>query len=69
MSGPAYWCWDLMPWPPPDTAPEAALTILVPLGLLGLQYFPLLAAIVLLEFPTLYLSYRQTAAAYPQGGG
>ena len=49
--------------------PEAALSILLPLGLPGLHYFPFIAAIVLLELSTLYLSYRQTAAAYPAGGG
>jgi len=43
--------------------------MLAPLGLVGLQYFPIIAVIILLELLTLYLSYRQTAAAYPQGGG
>lgn len=49
--------------------PEAALTMLLPIGLPGLQYFPFIVAIVLVELLTLYLSYRQTAAAYPGGGG
>ncbi len=49
--------------------PEAALTILAPLGLVGLQYFPIIVIIILIELSTLYLSYRQTAAAYPGGGG
>src|SRR5271166_2631945 len=49
--------------------PEAALTILVPLGLAGLQYFPIIVIIILIELLTVYLSYRQTAAAYPGGGG
>jgi amino acid transporter len=49
--------------------PEAALTVLTPLGLAGLRYFPLIAGIILFELFTLYLSYRQTAAAYPNGGG
>lgn len=49
--------------------PEAALTVLAPLGLVGLQYFPIIAVIILIELFTLYLSYRQTAAAYPGGGG
>lgn len=48
---------------------EAALTMLLPLGLLGLQYFPIIALLVVVELLTLYLSYRQTAAAYPGGGG
>lgn len=49
--------------------PEAALTILTPLGLAGLKYFPFIALIILVELFCLYLSYRQTAAAYPGGGG
>jgi amino acid transporter len=49
--------------------PEAALTILLPLGLLGVQYIvPLTAAIVGL-LVIVYFSYRQTIAAYPMGGG
>ena len=49
--------------------PEAALTILLPLGLAGLRYFPIIVIIILVELLTLYLSYRQTTAAYPGGGG
>jgi amino acid transporter len=49
--------------------PEAALTILLPLGLLGVQYIvPLTIAIVVLLI-IVYFSYRQTIAAYPNGGG
>ena len=48
--------------------PEAAMTILVPLGLAGLKYLPFIVIIISLELTTLYLSYRQTAAAYPSGG-
>jgi len=49
--------------------PEAALTILLPLGLLGVQYIvPLTAAIIVL-LVIVYFSYRQTIAAYPMGGG
>src|SRR6202158_3626641 len=49
--------------------PEAALTILLPLGLLGCQYIvPLTAAIIAL-LVIVYFSYRQTIAAYPMGGG
>ena len=45
--------------------PEAALTVLTPLGLLGLAWIgPVTAAIVVL-LAVLYLSYRQTVAAYP----
>jgi amino acid transporter len=49
--------------------PEAALTILLPLGLLGVRYIvPLTAAIIAL-LVVVYFSYRQTIAAYPNGGG
>ncbi len=49
--------------------PEAALTALVTAGIAGLPYFPLIVFVVLIELTTLYFSYRQTAAAYPSGGG
>ena len=49
--------------------PEAALTILLPLGLAGVHYVaPLTAAVVALLL-IVYFSYRQTIAAYPSGGG
>src|SRR6202521_6239927 len=49
--------------------PEAALTLLIPLGLLGLHYIiPVSAAIITLLL-IVYFSYRQTIAAYPGGGG
>src|SRR5467141_1236268 len=49
--------------------PEAALTLLIPLGLLGLNYIiPVSAAIIALLI-IVYFSYRQTIAAYPEGGG
>jgi amino acid transporter len=49
--------------------PEAALSLLIPLGLLGVQYIvPISAAIVTL-LVIVYFSYRQTIAAYPTGGG
>src|SRR5947209_884916 len=49
--------------------PEAALTILLPLGLVGVRYMvPLTAAIIGL-LVIVYFSYRQTIAAYPGGGG
>jgi amino acid transporter len=49
--------------------PEAALTLLIPLGLLGVKYIvPVSAAIVIL-LAIVYFSYRQTIDAYPQGGG
>jgi len=49
--------------------PEAALTILLPLGLLGVRYIvPLTAAIIGL-LVIVFFSYRQTIGAYPMGGG
>jgi len=49
--------------------PEAALTLLIPLGLLGVHYIvPVSAAIVIL-LTIVFFSYRQTIDAYPHGGG
>jgi amino acid transporter len=49
--------------------PEAALTILLPLGLLGVRYIlPLMFAIIAILI-IVFFSYRQTIAAYPNGGG
>ena len=49
--------------------PEAAMTALLPLGALGLMYLGPITAILLGLLAILYLSYRQTMAAYPTGGG
>lgn len=49
--------------------PEAALTILIPLGVAGLSYILPLSATILVLLLLVYLSYRQTIAAYPTGGG
>ncbi len=49
--------------------PEAALAILTPLGVAGLHFMPGVTLGVLALLVTLYMSYRQTAAAYPDGGG
>jgi amino acid transporter len=49
--------------------PEAALTLLIPLGLLGVKFIvPVSLAIVIL-LAIVYFSYRQTIEAYPHGGG
>jgi len=49
--------------------PEAALTLLIPLGAAGITYiFPISVSIVIL-LGIVYFSYRQTIAAYPNGGG
>jgi amino acid transporter len=49
--------------------PEAALTILLPLGVAGLQFIIPLSATIIVLLTLVYLSYRQTIAAYPSGGG
>ncbi len=49
--------------------PEAALTILLPLGLLGVQYVVPLTFAVIGLLVIVFFSYRQTIAAYPMGGG
>lgn len=49
--------------------PEAALMILLPLGVAGLHYFFYIILFIVATLITLYLSYQQTAAAYPTGGG
>jgi amino acid transporter len=49
--------------------PEAAMTLLIPLGLAGAHFIvPVIAAILIL-LVIVFFSYRQTIAAYPSGGG
>lgn len=49
--------------------PEAALTLLIPLGMMGVAYIlPIIGAILVL-LAIVYFSYRQTMQAYPHGGG
>ena len=62
-------CWDWTRCPRPPMAREAALTILLPLGALGLVYIGPIILIILALLAVLYFSYRQTIAAYPSGGG
>ena len=49
--------------------PEAALTLLIPLGLLGVRYIVPISAAIITLLIIVYFSYRQTIPAYPQGGG
>ena len=49
--------------------PEAALTILIPLGTVGLGYIVPISASIIVLLTIVYFSYRQTIAAYPAGGG
>jgi amino acid transporter len=49
--------------------PEAALTVLLPLGMLAPRQIGPLSAVIIGLLVIVYLSYRQTIAAYPDGGG
>ncbi len=49
--------------------PEAALTLLIPLGVAGLTYILPLSLAIIVLLAIVFFSYRQTIAAYPQGGG
>ncbi len=49
--------------------PEAALSLLIPLGLLGVQYIIPISVAIIILLVIVYFSYRQTIAAYPSGGG
>jgi amino acid transporter len=49
--------------------PEAALTLLIPLGAAGIAYILPITFCILALLTILYFSYRQTIAAYPGGGG
>src|ERR1700674_4357537 len=49
--------------------PEAALTLLIPLGAAGIGYIGPISALIIALLLVVYFSYRQTIAAYPLGGG
>jgi amino acid transporter len=49
--------------------PEAALTILIPLGALGVAYIVPVSGAIILLLTIVFFSYRQTIDAYPGGGG
>ncbi len=49
--------------------PEAALTLLLPLGALGVLSIVPITAVIIGVLVIVYFSYRQTIAAYPMGGG
>ncbi len=49
--------------------PEAALSLLIPLGLMGVRYIVPISAAIITLLVIVYFSYRQTIAAYPNGGG
>src|SRR4051794_4635835 len=49
--------------------PEAALTVLLPLGAAGLTYIVPITATIIVLLAIVYFSYTQTIEAYPKGGG
>ena len=49
--------------------PEAALTLLIPLGLVGVHYIVPISTAIIVLLAIVFFSYRQTIEAYPQGGG
>jgi amino acid transporter len=49
--------------------PEAALTLLIPLGAAGVAYIVPISASIILLLAIVYFSYRQTIDTYPGGGG
>src|SRR6202171_2446725 len=49
--------------------PEAALSLLIPLGILGIHYIVPISAAIITLLIIVYFSYLQTIAAYPSGGG
>lgn len=49
--------------------PEAALTLLLPLGTVGILWVGPISALIIVILLIVYFSYRQTIAAYPGGGG
>ncbi len=49
--------------------PEAALTLLIPLGAMGLGHVGPITALICGILLIVYFSYRQTIKAYPGGGG
>src|ERR1700731_1353437 len=49
--------------------PEAALTLLIPLGAAGIAYIVPISASIIVLLAIVYFSYRQTIEAYPSGGG
>src|ERR1700681_3036169 len=49
--------------------PEAAMTLLIPLGILGIGYIGPISAIIIGLLVIVHFSYQQTIGAYPTGGG
>ena len=49
--------------------PEAALTLLIPLGMMGVAHIVPITATIIGLLVIVYFSYLQTIEAYPHGGG
>ena len=49
--------------------PEAAITVLLPLGALSLAYVLPITSAILILLAIVYFSYLQTIAGYPSGAG
>ena len=49
--------------------PEAALSLMIPLGLAGVRYIIPISLAIITLLVIVYFSYRQTIEAYPTGGG
>ncbi len=49
--------------------PEAALTLLLPMGAAGISHIGPISTLIIVLLLVVYFSYRQTIAAYPHGGG
>lgn len=49
--------------------PEAALTLLIPLGAAGIAYIWPISVSIIILLAIVYFSYLQTIQAYPSGGG
>src|SRR5580700_9021702 len=49
--------------------PEAALTLLIPLGAAGVAYILPISISIIILLTIVFFSYRQTIETYPGGGG
>ncbi len=49
--------------------PEAALTLLIALGAMGITYIVPISTAIIILLTIVFFSYRQTIDAYPSGGG
>ena len=49
--------------------PEAAMTLLIPLGAMGVHYIVPISFTIIALLSVVFISYQQTIAAYPMGGG